>query len=80
MAKVNKELRSKLVFKTERRKSDRMSGEQVIVSTTYEDIYRQYSYHDNGDNDEEDLMLIDLEARNIITHAIEKELIKQGKQ
>lgn len=79
MGKVNKELRSKLQFNKSEAAGEGLDGKQVIISTTHEGIYRQYSYHDDGTNDEEDQMLIDIEAKNILTHSIEQALIAKEK-
>ena len=79
MGKVNKELRSKLQFNRNEIENEDGVSKQVIISTTYAGIYRQYSYHDDGTNDEEDKMLLDIEARNTLTHAVEKAIIAKEK-
>lgn len=83
MAKLNEALRSKLVF--ERREiaeniGGEMPGTQIIISTTHDGIYRQYSYINyptdlNGMP--QDAAQLEEEAKNILTWCIEKELNKR---
>jgi hypothetical protein len=71
---VNKELREKLVFNYEEIASVRGAGKQIIISTTYDNIYRQYSYYDNGSNQPAYIEQYNEEAKNIITHSIDDAL------
>lgn len=80
MAKLNEALKAKLSFKTdERMDPDFPEHKQIIVSTKYKGIYRQYSFH-VGNNAHNPLHVDKLmeEAKNILTWAIEKELNKKN--
>jgi len=76
MAKVNEELKARLVF--EIRESEAMEtlldGKQIIVSTKYDGIYRQYSFHDDGTNSDTEMAVLYEEIKNILTHLIERAL------
>lgn len=74
MAKVNEELKEKLVF--ERRETDRsefdLPGKQIIVSTKYDGIYRQYSFHDDGTNSDTEMAALYEEIKYILTNVMER--------
>lgn len=83
MTKLNESLRSKLVF--ERREiadniGDGQPGTHVIISTTYDGIYRQYSYI-NYPTDlkgmPQDAAQLEEEAKNLLTQIIDRELSKK---
>jgi hypothetical protein len=82
MAKINEALRSKLVFeRIEMQQLDGCPYNQIIISTTYDGIYRQYSYI-NYPTDlkgiPQDVAQLEEEAKNILAWAIEKELNKRN--
>lgn len=73
MAKLNEALKAKLTFKTdERMDPDFADHKQIVVSTKYKGIYRQYSFH-VGNNAHNPLRIDGLveEAKNILTHTVE---------
>lgn len=83
MAKLNEALKVKLVFeRTEIAENvgGGIPGTQVIISTTYDGIYRQYSYI-NFPTDlrgvPQDATQLEEEAKNILTHIISNELSKK---
>lgn len=83
MAKLNELLRSKLVFERKEAISDIEDGSigmQIIISTTYDGIYRQYSYVPyltDLKGMPQDAIQLEEEAKNILTQVIDKELSKK---
>ncbi len=82
MSKLNEALKAKLVFeRIEMQQLDGGKYNQIIISTTHDGIYRQYSYV-NYPTDlkgvPQDAAQLEEEAKNILTWAIEKELNKRN--
>lgn len=83
MAKLNESLKSKLVFeRTEKvgTHDDGFEGTQIVISTTYDGIYRQYSYVPYPTDIKgvpQEATQLEEEAKNIITHSIDRELSKK---
>jgi hypothetical protein len=78
MAKLNETLKAKLVFNTsENMDPDFPEHKQIIVSTQYKGIYRQYSFH-IGNNAHNPLDVDNLveEAKNILTQVVESAMKK----
>lgn len=76
MAKLNESLRAKLVFA----RKEVVGGMQIVISTTYDGIYRQYSYinyHTDLRGMPQDAAQLEEEAKNILTHTIDRELSKK---
>lgn len=75
MGKVNEELKAKLVFeRRENQGAEDLPGKQIIISTTHEGIYRQYSFYDNGTNDDTEMASLYEEIKYILAHAIQRAL------
>jgi hypothetical protein len=80
MGKTDQELYNKLQFNRKELPSDVGSGKEVVIFTSHEGIYRQFSYYDNGTNSKEHIEQIEAEAKYIITHVIQRELNKTKRQ
>lgn len=76
MAKLNEELKSKLVFALRERQHDtQQNDKQIIISTTHENIYREYSFHVNtAESDPIEVEKLKEEAKNILTMSIDRAL------
>lgn len=74
MAKLNEELKSKLVFGKYLFELDGML--HVKVFCHHGELYRQYVYVDNGTGTTEEKDQLEEEARNILTQVIQSELNK----
>jgi rRNA maturation endonuclease Nob1 len=83
VAKLNELLKAKLVFKREEKEGpheDGLTGTQVVISTSYDGIYRQFAYVPHLTNLKgipQDALQLEEEAKNIITQVIDKELSKK---
>lgn len=83
MAKLNELLKAKLVFKREEKEGphdDGLTGTQIVISTLYDGIYRQFAYVPHLTNlkgTPQDALQLEEEAKNILTQVIDKELSKK---
>lgn len=75
MAKLNEELKSKLLFG---KYLYELNGQRhVKIFCHHGELYRQYVYVDNGTGTEEEKEQLEEEARNILTQVIQGELNKK---
>lgn len=74
MGKLNEQLRAALTF------DRRELGNHITISTTYKEIYRQYSYfvfRNNINGIPVDYAQLEEEAKNILTMVVDIELSKK---